>query len=73
MLYCCHSVFCSGHILAVPKKDIIYDVSQMPEFMQLMVGLHVVDGQYALIWGCSSLFCGKERNYLEIDGMCGNS
>lgn len=50
MPYCCHSVFCSGHILAVHKKDIIYDVSQMPEFMQLMVGLHVVDGQYALIW-----------------------
>lgn len=46
MLYCCHSVFCKSHILAVyEKKDAVYDSGQMPEFVQPMVGLHRVGGQ----------------------------
>lgn len=49
MLSCHHSVFCSGRILAVYKKDIIYDICQMPEFTQHVMGLHIVGGHH-VIW-----------------------
>lgn len=50
VLYCRHSVFCSGHILAVCKKGVTYDISQMPEFTQHVVGKHIIGGQCILIW-----------------------
>lgn len=72
MLCYYHSVFCSSHIPTIhKKKNIVYDIGQMPNFVQYMVGLHTVDGQYILICQCSS-FEWKVRNF-EIDGMHGNS
>ena len=61
MLYCRHSVFCSSHILAVRRKrDIIYDLGQMPDFVQHMVGLHIIGGQHVLICPCSPLLSGRK-------------